>query len=201
MTREFDARLAILDDQLDELEATREKLVLELANAEAPAEDFQVKIAKLKAQFNPANIEISIRKLLFLARNNAGKHAKQRLMPIVCDFIQTVVIGKTPGHQPASLQVHGSIANITASMEVLDLLEQQFIAAAQNDLMAKIASGEVDTEHKKQKLLDAYAEELSVRQLEWAKSPSAGRGRKILMRPIMSSQPAALPRRRALPYT
>ncbi|MCZ4091725.1 hypothetical protein [Sinorhizobium psoraleae] len=117
MTREFDARLAILDDQLDDLEATREKLVLELANAEAPAEDFQVKIAKLKAQFNPANIEISIRKLLFLARNNADEHVKQRLMRIVRDFIQTVVIGKTPGHQPASLQVHGSTANIMASME------------------------------------------------------------------------------------
>ncbi len=34
-------RLAILDDQLDELEVTREKRVLELANAETPAEDFQ----------------------------------------------------------------------------------------------------------------------------------------------------------------
>jgi hypothetical protein len=67
-------------------------------------------------------------------------------MPIVRDLIQTVVIGKSPGHQPASLQVHGSIANIMASMEVLDLMEQQFIAAAQNDLMAKIASGEIDTE-------------------------------------------------------
>jgi hypothetical protein len=34
------------------------------------------------------------------------------------------------------------------------------LAAAQNDLMAKAASGEIDTETKKQKLLDAYAEEL-----------------------------------------
>ncbi|QWW75472.1 recombinase family protein [Agrobacterium pusense] len=161
-------RLAILDDQLDELEVTREKLVLELANVQAPVEDFQEKIAKLKAQFNPANTEISIRKLIFLARNNADEHAKQRLMPIVRDLIQTVVIGKTPGHQPASLQVHGSIANIMASMEVLDLMEQQFITAAQNDLMAKIASGEIDTEAKKQKLLDAYAEELRCKYPEWA---------------------------------
>ena len=126
-----------------------------------------MKIAKLKTQFNPANVEIAIRKLLFLARNNADEYAKQRLMPIVRDLIQTVVIGKTPGHQPASLQVHGSIANIMASMEVLDLMEQQFIAAAQNDLMAKIASGEIDTEQKQKKLLDAYAEELSVKRLEW----------------------------------
>ncbi|MCV9961966.1 zinc ribbon domain-containing protein [Pararhizobium sp. BT-229] len=96
-------RLAILDDQLNELEVAREKLVLELANTEAPAEDFQEKIAKRKAQFNPANTEIAIRKLLFLARNNADKQAKQRFTPIVRDFIQALVIGKTPGHQPASL--------------------------------------------------------------------------------------------------
>jgi hypothetical protein len=44
-----------------------------------------------------------------------------------------------------------------ASMEVIDLMGQQFLAAAQNDLMA---SGEIDLEAKKQKLLDAYAEEL-----------------------------------------
>jgi hypothetical protein len=146
-------RLSILDDQFDELEATREKLVLALANAEVSAEDYHEKIAKLKAQFNPANVEVAIRKLLFLARNNGDEHAKRRLMPIVRDLIQTVVIGKTRGQQPASLQVHGDIANIMASMEVLDLMEQQFLAAAGNDLMARIASGEIDTEDKRKKLL------------------------------------------------
>ncbi|PZM15299.1 hypothetical protein [Rhizobium tubonense] len=100
--------------KLDELEATRERLVLELEAVAAPSEDFQEKIAKVRQQFNPANIEVSIRKLIFLARNNADEQAKQRLMPIVRDLIQTVVIGKTRGHQPASLQVHGSIANIMA---------------------------------------------------------------------------------------
>ena len=134
---------------------------------EAPAEDFSGKIEKLKAQFNPANMEIVIRKLIYLARNNADEHAKQRLMPIVRDLIQKVVIGKTPGHQPATLQVHGSIANIMASMEVLDLMEQQFLAAAQNDFMSRLASGELDTEAKKQKLLDAYAEELLRKYGEW----------------------------------
>ena len=68
------------------------------------------------------------------------------------DLIQTVVIGKTPGHQPASLEVHGHIANIMASMDLIDVLQQQFIAAAQNELMARLASGEIDTEDKKQKL-------------------------------------------------
>ncbi len=89
-------------------------------------------------------------------------------MPIVRDLIQKVVIGKTPGHQPATL--HGSIANIMASMEVLDLREQQFLAAAQNDFMARLASGELDTDAKKQKLLKAYAEELLRKYPDWKNS-------------------------------
>ena len=160
-------RLAILDDQLDELEATREKLVMELAKSVEPVEDFQEKIAKLKAQFNPTNTELAIRKLLFLARNDGDEQAKRRLMPIVRDLIHTVVIGKTPGHQPAALQVHGDIANIMASMDVIDMMQHQFVAAAQNDLMSRIASGEIDTEHKKKKLLEAYAEELLKKFPEW----------------------------------
>nr|WP_281411352.1 recombinase family protein [Rhizobium ruizarguesonis] len=39
---------------------TRDKLVLELAGTDAPVEDFQEKIAKLKQQFNPANVEVAI---------------------------------------------------------------------------------------------------------------------------------------------
>jgi hypothetical protein len=113
------------------------------------------------------NVEVAIRKLLLLARDKGNEEAKQHLMPIVRDLIQTVVIGKTPGHQPASLQVHGSIANIMASMEVLDLMEQQFIAAAGNDLMARIASGEIDTEEKREKPLGQYAEELRLLYPEW----------------------------------
>lgn len=61
-------------------------------------------------------------------------------------LIQTVVIGKTPGHHPASLQLHG---NIMASLELLQWLEQELIAAAHNDLMAKIASVGIDTKAKR----------------------------------------------------
>jgi len=75
----------------------------------------------------------------------------------VRDLIQTVGIGKPPGHEPASLEVHGDIANIMASIDVIDVLQQRFIAAAQNDLMARMASGEIDTEATKQKLLAVYA--------------------------------------------
>jgi hypothetical protein len=44
-----------------------------------------------------------------------------------------VVIGRTPGHQPATLQVHGEIARVMALIEVLDTMEAQFMAAIQND--------------------------------------------------------------------
>lgn len=64
-----------------------------------------------------------------------------------------MVIGKTTGHQPAGLQVRGDLAAIMASIEVLDLMEQQFLVVAGNDLMARIAPGESDTEAKRKKLL------------------------------------------------
>ncbi|MBU0557929.1 MAG: hypothetical protein KKF13_18390 [Alphaproteobacteria bacterium] len=51
-------------------------------------------------------------------------------------------------------------------MDVLDVLQQQYFAAAQNDLMTRMASGEIDTEAKKQKLLAGYAEELSRKRVE-----------------------------------
>jgi len=50
-------------------------------------------------------------------------------MPIVRDLIQAVVIGKTPGHQAASLRAQGDIANNMASKAVLDLVERHFLAA------------------------------------------------------------------------
>ncbi|MEH6692222.1 MAG: hypothetical protein V7774_13640, partial [Pseudorhizobium pelagicum] len=53
-------------------------------------------------------------------------------------------------HQPAALQVHGSIANIMASMEVIDLMARQFLAA-ETDFMARMATGELDTEDKRKK--------------------------------------------------
>jgi hypothetical protein len=46
-------------------------------------------------------------------------------------------------------------------------MEQRFLPAAGNDLMAKITSGEIGTDAKRNKLLEAYAEELLVRFPEW----------------------------------
>ncbi|MHA7971973.1 recombinase family protein, partial [Rhizobium sp. CAU 1783] len=60
------------------------------------------------------------------------------------------------------------IANIMAFLEGLDLMEQQFLAAAGNDLMARIGSpASIDMAAKRKKLLAGYAEELLQKFREW----------------------------------
>ena len=58
-----------------------------------------------------------------------------------------------------------------SSMDVTDVMQLQFVAAAQNDLILRIASGEIDTDAKRKKLLDCYGEELTSRYLEWGNLP------------------------------
>lgn len=82
-------------------------------------------------------------------------------------FVQKVVIGKTPGHQPPTLQVHGQIASILAQMDVLDYMERRFIAEVHADFVEKLEAGEIETKQKQKKLLDQYGEELRVRYPEW----------------------------------
>jgi hypothetical protein len=100
-------------------------------------------------------------------REHADTETKQPFINIVHQFIQKVVIGKTPGHQPASLEVHGRIASILAAMEAATIMEKQFEALKRNDYLEKLRAGELGTQAQKQKLLDAYAEELFVKRLEW----------------------------------
>ncbi len=83
-------------------------------------------------------------------------------MPIVRHLIQTVLTCKTRDHQPASLQVYGNIVDIMGSLEVLDLMEQQFLAAAGNDLLARLGSGEIDPHARRKRLFGGYCEALCV---------------------------------------
>jgi hypothetical protein len=156
-----------LDDTLDKLETDRLSLLTMISECDTSEPDMLAKIEDLRRRHNPEQTAVWMRNLLTMARGNGNEDAKRRLMPIVRQLVQTVVIGKTPGHQPASLQVHGLIAAIFAQMDVMDLMEQQFIAAAQNDFVARIASGEIDTEDKRKKLLSEYAEELLKKFPEW----------------------------------
>ena len=46
-------------------------------------------------------------------------------------------------------------------------MEKRFEALQRHDYLEKLRAGELQTEAQKQKLLDTYAEELSVKRLEW----------------------------------
>lgn len=50
----------------------------------------------------------------------------------------------------------------------MDRMERQFMVSAQRDFEARVASGEIDTEAKRKKLLDTYIEELRSKYPEWA---------------------------------
>jgi hypothetical protein len=158
--------LAAFDDMLDQLEERRGGL--EACLKQAPeAEDFGEKIRKLKTEVSPQAVELVINSAFYYMREHADAATKQPFINIVRQFIQKVVIGKTPGHQPASLEVHGRIASILAAMEAATMLEKQFEALKQHEYLERLRAGEIDTEQKQKKLLDAYAEELSLKRLEW----------------------------------
>ena len=89
------------------------------------------------------------------------------IMPIVRSLVQKVVIGKTAGHQPATLEVHGQIASILAQMDVLDIMERRFVAEVHTDFIEKLEAGEIETTEKQKKLLDSYEEELRRKYPEW----------------------------------
>lgn len=110
-----------------------------------------------------AAVQHVVDKLLFYLRDHADTTTKQPFVDLVRQFVQTVVIGKTPGHQPASLEVHGRIASILAAMEATTNMEERFKLLRHHDYLARIETGELDTEGKRKKLLDAYTEELSVK--------------------------------------
>jgi DNA invertase Pin-like site-specific DNA recombinase len=162
-------RLTALDDMLDRLEERRTDLERQLST-KAPTEgqDFEKRIRKLQSEVTPESVELIINAAWYMMREHADNETKQQFVSMVRQFIQKVVIGKTPGHQPASLEVHGRIASILGALEATTILEKQFTALKHHDYMAKLHSGEVSTEAQKRKLLDAYAEELCVRRLEWS---------------------------------
>ncbi|PYE85255.1 hypothetical protein [Phyllobacterium leguminum] len=154
-------RLAALDDMLDRLEEKRADLSRQLTaqGSDAP-DDMAERLAELRAQINPDTAQLVLDTLLFYLRDHADTATKQPFVDIVRQLVQKVVIGKTPGHQPASLEVHGRIASILAAMDAATIMEERFKLLRHHDYLARIETGELETEAKRKKLLDAYAEEL-----------------------------------------
>lgn len=72
--------------------------------------------------------------LLFNARKD-DRELTQRFMPLVRSVIQKVVISKTPGHQPARLEVHGHIAGVMAAMDAATAMEKPFQVEKHNEYL------------------------------------------------------------------
>lgn len=92
-----------------------------------------------------------MRHFFLQARRGKNDDAKRQVMPIVRSLVQKVVIGKTQGHQPATLEVHGLISSILAQMDVLDLMERRFVAEVHADFIEKLEAGEIETKEKQKK--------------------------------------------------
>ncbi|SCX05284.1 hypothetical protein DSM25558_0748 [Agrobacterium sp. DSM 25558] len=77
-------------------------------------------------------------------------------MLIVRDLIQTVMMCKTRGRQPASLQVHGDIPTIMGYLEVIDMIEQRYLASAKTEVIPRLVSVEIDTAARRKRLFYEY---------------------------------------------
>lgn len=119
-------RLAALDDILDRLKEKRTDLSAQLAEPAGNEPDLADRLADLRAQINPGTVQKIVDTLLFYLRDHADTATKQPFIGLVRQFVQKVVIGKAPGHQPATLEVHGRIASILAAMEAATIMEERF---------------------------------------------------------------------------
>ncbi|WP_049768473.1 recombinase family protein [Brucella anthropi] len=160
-------RLPALDDTLDRLEVERQTLEKEIASFTETGPDMTAKIEQLGRRHNPQETEMAMRQFMRMARKGTDEDAKRALMPIVRQLVQKVVIGKTPGHQPASLQVHGLIAAILTQMDVFDYMSSRFMSEVHEDFMERVEAGDIDSEEKKEMMLDIYREEFLERLPEW----------------------------------
>ncbi|MGR6429664.1 hypothetical protein ACU5AY_01975 [Rhizobium sp. PAMB 3174] len=64
--------------------------------------------------------------------------------------------------------MYARIASILTAMKAASILEERFRLLKRHEYLEKLHAGELEGEQAQKKLLDAYAEELSVKRLEWA---------------------------------
>jgi DNA invertase Pin-like site-specific DNA recombinase len=159
--------LSALDDVLDQLEAKKGEVQALIAAANNGEEDYSAKLAKLQAEVTPSAVEKITHMALHILRDKIAADEKQRYIDVIRMLVQNVVIGKTPGHQPAELTVHGRIASILGAMEAATIVEQQFKYRKNAEFSEKIDAGILNTDQKQKEFLDAVTEELSIRREEW----------------------------------
>ncbi|WP_349435552.1 hypothetical protein [Pararhizobium sp. A13] len=61
------------------------------------------------------------------------------------------MIGKTSGHRPGRLDVHGHIASVMAAMAASTAMGKRFEALKHNDYLQKLDAGFLATGQKRQK--------------------------------------------------
>ena len=159
--------LSALDDVLDQLEVKKAETTALLSAAAGTDDDLSGRLAKLRADASPESVERLTNMAIYMYRDKVDTDVKQPLVTLIGLLVQKVVIGKTPGHQPAELEVHGRISSILAAMEASMIVERQFKHLKEAEYLEKIDSGELVSQEKRKEFLDAYAEELSVRRDEW----------------------------------
>lgn len=131
------------------VEGTHSESAAQLAAA-TPEEDDDgdYRLADLRAQVNPDDVHRIVDTPLFYLRNQADTTAKQPVVDLVRRFIQKVVIAKIPGHQPATLEVHGRITSIPASMEASSVLEERLSVLNPHDDLVRQVTGDHAVEQK-----------------------------------------------------
>jgi hypothetical protein len=136
-------------------------------HSSSQSEDLSAKLATLYEETKPESVELIFTTWLHYIRNHANTDVKQPLVDVVRRLIQKIVVGPRPGHQQASLEIHGQIASILAAMEAATIMEKQLITLHHHQYLEAEDAGLLDTEAKRKKLLSDFAEELEVRRQQW----------------------------------
>jgi hypothetical protein len=153
---------------LDNLEVERQKLTAQLsADEAAESPDLQAQLDRLYEETKPESVEYVFNVMLHYLRNYADRDTKQPLVDIVRQLIQKVLVGHMPGHEPASLQVHGRIASILAAMEATTILEKQLKSIHWGWYLEAEDAGRLETEQKRQDLFKTMADDLEEKKAKW----------------------------------
>jgi site-specific DNA recombinase len=118
-------RLVAYDDQLDALEEKREAIAKELA--QLPDEQQATEhLNRLNAQLTAGNIEAKLTQMLYLLRSgtDGADTVKPAFVNIVRQLIDKVIIARCDETGDATLQVHGHLASILASLDATTLMEK-----------------------------------------------------------------------------
>jgi hypothetical protein len=143
----------------DQLEVQHIASAKEIDEFAASQPNMSAKIKELKRRHDPTQTEPRMRHLFLHMRRGKNEDAKREIVPLVWSLVQKVVIGNTPGHQPATLDLHGLTSSILAEMGAPDLMEPRFVAEIHADFTEKLEANDIGTKEKQRELIASYQED------------------------------------------